>query len=255
MGWVKTKEELEAHYALRVREFNGAKMLGIMFLTDPEVVKATLPPPLSPVAQPAGLIFIAEYPETNLGPGYREAALFLRCQYAGEEGTYCLSMPIDSQELRLINGREIYGFPKKMANIELNRSEDRITGSVERMGIKFIEINAHMTGTLPQLPPTGPTFLFKAMPSADLTPGFDGPVFLVRQQTDVEMVSLEIGQAEVELRQSINDPWAEIPIESVLVAFFLESNNRMNPGKVIGEVNPMDYLPYSFKGVDFYTGG
>ena len=29
MGWVKTKAELDAHYALRVREFNGAKMLGV----------------------------------------------------------------------------------------------------------------------------------------------------------------------------------------------------------------------------------
>jgi acetoacetate decarboxylase len=112
-----------------------------------------------------------------------------------------------------------------------------------------------MTGTLPQLPPTGPTFLFKAMPSADLTPGFDGPVFLVRQQTDIEMLSLSIGEAEVTLKESLNDPWSEIPISNVLVAFFLESDNRMNPGQIIAEVDPAAYLPYSFNGVDFHTGG
>ena len=254
MGWVKTKAELDAHYALRVREFNGAKMLGVMFLTTHEVVKSVLPPPLEPIDQPAGLMFIAEYPDTNLGPGYREAALFLRCQYSGEQGTYCLAMPIDSQELRMINGREIYGFPKKMATIGLERNNEQVTGWVERMGIKFVEIKASMQSTLPQLPPTGPTFLFKAMPSADLTPGFDGPVLLVRQQTEVEMVSLEIGVAEVVFQKSSYDPWFEIPIENVVAAFYLVSNNRMHPGKVIAEVDPQSYLPYSFKGIDFFSG-
>lgn len=255
MGWVKTKAELDAHYALSVREFNGAKMLGVMFLTRPDVVKPVLPPPLEPIDQPAGLMFIAEYPDTNLGPGYREAALFLRCQYSGEQGTYCLAMPIDSQELRMINGREIYGFPKKMASIGLDRSDGQVIGWVERMGIKFVEIKASMTGTLPQLPPTGPTFLFKAMPAADLKPGFDGPVLLVRQHTEVEMVSLEIGTAIVELQESTYDPWAEIPIENVVAAFHLVSNNRMHPGKVIAEVDPESYLPHSFKGIDFFAGG
>ncbi|MBU2548192.1 MAG: acetoacetate decarboxylase family protein [Proteobacteria bacterium] len=254
MGWVKTREELDRYYSFRVREFVGAQMLGVMFETRMDIVREVLPPPLEPAEQPAGLIFIASYPATNLGPGYREAALFLQCTYRGEPGTYCLSMPIDSEPVRMHNGRDIYGFPKKMADIHIERQGRHAVGWVERFGIRFVEIRAELTDSLPALPPMGPTFLFKALPAADLTPGFDGPVFLVRQQTEVRMKSLDIGGAEVLLQASEYDPWAEIELEKVLMAFYLVSDNTMQPGRVLAQVDPAGYLPYSFKSVDFFAG-
>lgn len=254
MGWVKTPVELEKYFSYRVREFKGARILGVMFETRPEIVHEVLPPPLEPADQPSGLMFIAEYPETNLGPGYREAALFLHCAYKGETGSYCLSMPIDSEPVRLHNGRDIYGFPKKMAGIHLERHENSVVGWVERFGIRFVEIRADLAGSLPELPATGPTFLFKAMPKADLTPGFDGPVFLVRQKTEIKMQTLDFGTAEVTFQYSDYDPWSEVVLEKVLMAFYLVSDNTMMPGQVLAEVDPLTYLPYSFKALDFFAG-
>jgi len=253
MGFAKTKEELDRYYGLGVRKFTGARMLGVMFQTKPEIVQRLLPPPLEPGDAPNGLIFIAEYPKTNLGPGYREAALFVGCRYQGEIGTYCLSMPITA-EARMHNGRDIFGLPKKMADIHLEKNGSEVHGWVEREGIRFIEVKAQLSGTLPELPPTGPNFLFKAMPRIDLTPGFDGPVFLARQQTDIEMKSLEIGAAEVNMSQSEADPWAEVEIVNVIAAFYLVSDNTMQPGKILAEVDPEAFLPHYFKMTDFYTG-
>ena len=119
--------------------------------------------PLEPAEMPGGLIFIAQYPETNLGPGYREAALYLNCRYGGEQGTYCLAMPIDSEPKRMHNGRDIFGLPKKMASIHLERKGDKVRGWVERMGVRFVEIAIELTGSLPEVPPTGPSFTFKAI--------------------------------------------------------------------------------------------
>ena len=109
MGFTKTDKELAGYYELKTRKFTGAKIMGVVFETRPEIVERLLPPPLEPTGANNGLMFIAQYPETNLGPGYREAALFLGCQYQGETGNYCLSMPIDSEESRLYNGRDIFG--------------------------------------------------------------------------------------------------------------------------------------------------
>lgn len=254
MGFVKSKDELDRYFALGVRRFIGARMLGVMFGTRPEVIERLLPPPLEPAAMPGGLIFIAEYPTTNLGPGYREAALFVRCTYQGTPGAYCLSMPIESEESRLYNGRDIFGFPKKLARIHLEQTGDTVRGWVERHGIRFVDITATLSGTLPELPPQGPTYLFKASPRIDLQPGFDGPVFLCRQQTDIEMRSLEIGTAEVTLTDSAYDPWAEVEVSNVMIAFFLTSDNTMQPGTVIGEVDGDAYLPYYFKIADFFAG-
>ena len=252
MGFVKTEQELNEYYDLGVRRFNGAKMAGAMFTADPAATGALLPPPLEQADLPGGLIFIAEYPDTNLGPGYREAALFLRCKYKGEAGNHCLSMPIDN-EPRMHNGRDIFGFPKRMANIHFERNENKISGWVERAGVRFVELNVELAGSMDALPPTGPTFLFKAMPRIDLKPGFDGPVFLARQKTEVELKSLEIGSGEIALTPSEADPWSDLGEVQVMMAFYLVSDNTMLPGEIVEEVDGMAFLPHYFKMTDWHT--
>lgn len=254
MGFTKTSDELARYFDFGARQFVGAQMMGVMFQTKPEIVTRLLPPPLEPTGMPGGLIFIAQYPETNLGPGYREAALYLNCQYAGEMGTYCLSMPIDSEPNRMHNGRDIFGLPKKMASIHLEREDKRVYGYVERMGVRFVEIELNLSGELEQVPPTGPSFTFKASPRIDLTPGFDGPVLLCRQQTDVAMKRFEIGMPQVTLRPSTADPWAEVEIENVMIGFFMLSDNTMQPGRVVAEVEAESFVPYYFKMTDFNVG-
>lgn len=253
MGFVKTREELDRYYGLGVRKFVGAKMMGVIFETAPEVTASLLPAPLEQADVPGGLIFIADYPVTNLGPGYREAALFIRCKYLGEAGSHCLSMPITS-EPRMHNGRDVFGFPKKLADIHLEKTDRRVHGWVEREGVRFVEIETALTDSIPELPPMGPTFLFKAMPRIDLTPGFDGPVFLASQKTEIAAHSVELGTAELTLRPSEQDPWAEINDPKVTAAFYLESDNTMLPGKILAEVDPDLYLPHYYKMTDFHTG-
>lgn len=254
MGFVKTPAELAAYYGVPARKFPGARVLGTVFQTKPEIVARLLPPPLEPVELPNGMVFIAEYPETNLGPGYRESALFLNCQYRGEAGTYCLSMPIDSEEVRCTNGRDIFGFPKKLAKIHVERDGDTVHGWVERYGVRFFDMKVRLMSAMPSLPPTGPNFLFKASPRIDLQPGFDGPVLLCKQKTEVDLRSLEVGTSELSFEDSPRDPWSEIEVTNVILGFYLVSDNTMRPGEVITEVKGDTYLPYYFKMTDFAVG-
>jgi acetoacetate decarboxylase len=254
MGFVKSRQELAAYYALKVREFPHAEMMGLMFTADEGLTRALLPEPLEQADMPGGLIFIAEYGETNLGPGYREAALFLRCKYQGQPGSYCLSMPIDSDPSRLHNGRDIYGFPKKAAKIAFRREGSHASGSIERGGIRFFELDISLDGTIPEMPPSGPTYLFKAMPRIDLEPGFDGPVFLASQVTEINTKSVEIGSAEFRFRPSDADPWIELKDMTPIAGFYIVSSNRMLPGKILAEVDGDRFLPHYFKMTDFFSG-
>lgn len=255
MGFVKSRQELDAYYALKVREFPHAEMMGLMFLADEGLTRACLPEPLEQADLPGGLIFIARYGDTNLGPGYREAALFLRCKYQGQPGSYCLSMPIDSDPNRLFNGRDIYGFPKKAAHIAFSREGQRASGSIERGGNRFFELALTLDGTLDELPESGPTYLFKASPRIDLLPGFDGPVFLASQRTEVNPRSIETGTAELRFQPSDVDPWSDFQDLTPLMAFYLVSHNRMHPGKILAEVDGEKFLPHYFKMTDFFSGG
>lgn len=254
MGFVKTKEELDRYFALGDRKFIGAKMMGVMFKTKPEIVKRLLPPPLEIADAPNGTIFIAEYPETNLGPGYNEAAIFLRCQYKGEIGTYCLSMPV-TREGRMHNGRNVFGLPKKLADeIRVTKEGSKAHGWVIRKGIRIVDVKVELTASLPQLPPLGQSFTFKTNPRIDLTPGFDGPVLLCTQKNDIAMQKCEIGAAAVKMEESLEDPWHEVEIENVVVAFYMIADITMQPGRVIAEVAPEAYIPHYYKMTDFYLG-
>lgn len=252
MGFVRTQEEIERYYSLAVRQFPGAKMIGMLYQTEPAVIEALLPPPLEPADEPWALTYISEFPETNLGPGYREGALFIRCQYRGEVGNYCLSMPLDSSEDRMLNGREIYGFPKKSAKLHLAREGQQAEGWIERHGKRFVTLKVELITQLPEPPMRpGPNFLFKYLPSASLKPGFDGPIHLVRQKTELEYLSFETGMGEVIFEPSPHDPWSEVPCVQVLAAYFIHANTTMQPGEVVGEADPETFLPYSFHRTDW----
>ena len=119
-----------------------AEVLTVYFETKPEIVEKLLPPPLEPTALPIGAAFVANYPKTNFGVRYLESALFLLAQHNGEEGAFCLSMPV-TNDIALILGREIFGYPKKMADIDIERKGENVSGWTERHGIRFFEVKAN----------------------------------------------------------------------------------------------------------------
>ena len=93
------------------------------------------------------LAFIADYPSTNFGVPYKESALFVKASFEGQEGFYCLSMPV-TNDMAMAGGREIWGYLKKLANIEIQREGDRLEGSTERHGIQFMKVKANLTGKI-----------------------------------------------------------------------------------------------------------
>ncbi|MHA1328341.1 MAG: acetoacetate decarboxylase family protein, partial [Promethearchaeota archaeon] len=82
--------------------------------------------------------------------------------------------------------------------------------------------------------------------------GFDYDPWLVRQETGVSPKSLEMGEAEIQLRSTIHDPWAEIEIVKILGALYIKTDNTMYPGKKVAEVSSEDFLPYSYYKWDWY---
>jgi acetoacetate decarboxylase len=153
------------------------------------------------------------------------------------------------------NGRNVFGLPKKLAEeIKVVKEGSKAHGWVIRKGIRIVDIKIEMTASIPQLPPLGPSFTFKAMPKINLSPGFDGPVLLCAQKNDIVMKSCEIGGAKVMMEESVEDPWHEIEIENVIMAFFMIADISMQPGKVVAEVSPEAYIPHYYKMTDFYFG-
>jgi acetoacetate decarboxylase len=256
---IKQKKE-----QMMTSKFNNAEMLYLLWETKPEVVEHVLPPPLEPTDQPIVLAFIAHYPTHSFGVGYYEAALLLRCQYNGVVGNYFLAMPL-TDDRATFAGREVFGFPKKIANVYLERKDDEVYGYSERLGTKNIEVNVKMTGKfndqegirifmrkiLPKKGKNTVNYLFKHFPAPNKE-GFDYNPWLVTQETKLNIDSWELGEAEVKLNSTIHDPWAEIEIVKLYGAIYMKSSNEMFPGKKVAEVDPDEFLPYSFIKWDWY---
>ena len=117
----KKKEEM------RTSVFKGAEMMWVLWETKREVIEHVLPAPLEPIERPIALAFVANYPSHSYGLPYREAALIIRCQFKGELGNYYLAMPL-TDDRATFAGREIWGFPKKMANVHFEKNGDEVYG-------------------------------------------------------------------------------------------------------------------------------
>ena len=258
MGFVKSLEAIVASNR-ETADFYDAEMLVVVWETKPDIVARLLPPPLKPTARPIALAFVANYPSTNFDVIYKESALFLRAEFEGQEGGYCLSMPV-TNDIAMAGGREIYGFPKKIGDIELKREGDALVGWTERRGIRFMEIRARMTGKLnaedaqevvlggdvnPDGSSESVSYLFKHFPAPEGL-GFDYNPRLVKQVTTMRPKEVQFGEAEVLLQPSEYDPWAEVEIVRVLGAVRTVGDNSMKSGAVVAEADPMQFAPFAF---------
>lgn len=121
--------------------WRNARVLAVEVQVARETARAWLPDPLEPAEPPSASIFIADYPETTIGLVYREAGILLHARDAAGAASHCSWMVVDD-DAALIGGREILGFPKKMAEISLVESGSGVVGSVRRKGTEIMRIEA-----------------------------------------------------------------------------------------------------------------
>lgn len=258
MGFVKTFEQILAN-TRATADFYDAQMLIVYWETKREIIEKLLPLPLKPTTHPIALAFIADYPSTNFDVAYREGALFISAEFDGEEGSYCLSMPVTS-DMAMAGGREFFGFPKKMADIHYRKDGESIEGWAERRGTRFMEIHAKLTGEFndpaaldilaaTSMAEDGSTkrisYNFKHFPAPE-GGGFDYAPRLVKQETVFRPKEMQFGKAEIIFKPSNYDPWAEVEVVKMLGAVYTRGDNSMLGGKVVAEAGPMEFAPYAF---------
>jgi acetoacetate decarboxylase len=236
-----------------------------------EIIEQILPPLLEPPKFPLAHAFVANYPTTNFGLPYLESALFIRCKFKNEDGGYCLAMHLDGpgKDLAMAGGREHFGFPKKLANISFKKSGKDFEGISERQSVKNIDLKVSFSGKFNDketgkilidmglLPskmrnPAVATFNFKHFPAPEGI-YYDYKPRLVRQVTDFKPNTMEMGEiTEFSLGSSQHDPWGELEVVRVLGAIYTQGNNSMLMGDVVAEVEPEEFVPYSFLKWDWF---
>ena len=97
--------------------YRDAELVIHEYVTDPDAAAALLPTPLTLTDEPVVELTFARYPWSTLGP-YNEVVVSLACTHAAQACKHAVVLYVDS-ESALISGRELAGFPKKMARIDI----------------------------------------------------------------------------------------------------------------------------------------
>jgi hypothetical protein len=167
--YVKSADEIARLQAINAAPaFLESVSLSMTFLTDPEVVRELLPPPLAPAAEPRASVAVYRIGRSNCVGPFEGASINLACRYNGEDGLYCLTMPM-STDTAIIFGRELYAEPKKQAECRLDERGRFVHGTVTRHGVTYIELTGTFDEPLQDIDRASLShhYYFKYLPAAD----------------------------------------------------------------------------------------
>lgn len=121
--------------------FRDARLLLVEAEVSATAARRLVPPQLD-LAEPAiATFFFADYPSTAFGSIYQEAGVLVHGRDHEGDLLHCCWIVVDDPT-GLILGRELYGFPKKMAEVDFRITEERAGGVVQRDGAEVLRIDA-----------------------------------------------------------------------------------------------------------------
>ena len=218
--------------------FVGREFLAITYETDPELLRAVVPEPLR-LAQPLVRYEFIRMPDSTGFGDYTESGQVIPVTLMGVPGTYVHAMYLDDHP-PIAGGRELWGFPKKLAQPKLHVEADTLVGTLDygpvriataTMGFKHREADSPaVLASLAQ-----PNFLLKIIPHVDGTPRI---CELVRYyMEDVTLKGAWSGPAAIELFQHALCDVARLPVREVVSASHFITDMTLGLGEVV-----FDYL-------------
>jgi acetoacetate decarboxylase len=209
----------------------------VIWETDPDVIRAVLPPPLE-LSEPLARIRFAT---VNMGTGipvFGAGWFGVRARHGSVEGEYPLFMPMTTEQAT-IGGRETYGEPKKIGAVAIDVDGDQLHAKFERMGFVLAEI-AGTIGDAIDIPDRDKVdFYFKCSPSPD-GKGFDTEPGLVHCHRHEEAREGRAIDGTFTVNESPLDPIVDIPIGKIVSMQFAQVTTTQH-GEVVERV-PADWL-------------
>jgi len=261
-SFLTPKEDLENFGKLSLMD--NQEGLYLCFLTDPAVIARLLPPPLKPFSMPVVTLSIAHIHNPSFADDYYEAILGVYAMYGKELGLYPLSLVLGGPgaEMAVQLGRDNGSIPKKMgAEFVIRQAGNTVMASVTRRGVQLIEVklelgetNSPLTGAMYQFPEAGKQtygggfyFHFDREPDKEGVSHFTNGA-LLQNLCEYTYKSWEPGFASLKLRSSIDDPWGELPINTIVGGAYSVNSLLVHKLNLVENLNAEDIVPYLMAG-------
>ncbi|WP_072738054.1 acetoacetate decarboxylase family protein [Rhodococcus triatomae] len=110
---------------------------------DPDRMRQWLPPGIRLADKPRADVFTAWFPDCNYGSVYHEAGVFVHVKAGRRTGIHCPWMILDD-DVALILGRELLGYPKKLGEIEWQHTSDTVTATATRRSHELLSMSGSL---------------------------------------------------------------------------------------------------------------
>ena len=214
--------------------FTNREYMIITYRTDRAALEKVVPAPLQIADDVVKYEFIRMPDSTGFGD-YTESGQVIPVTFEGKKGSYTHAMFLNDHP-PIAGGRELWGFPKKLASPCLEIDVDTLVGTLDygklriavgTMGYKHRLLD-HQT-VLAAL--QEPSFLLKTIPHVD---GTTRICELVRYYLeDVTLKGAWTGPAALALYPHALAPIAELPVREVLSATHLIADLTLGFGTVV----------------------
>lgn len=214
--------------------FVNREYMIITYRTDPDRLRAVVPEPLELDGNIVRYEFIRMPDSTGFGD-YTETGQVIPVTFQGRKGgyTHCMFLNDDPP---IAGGRELWGFPKKLADPTLRPEIDAMVGTLDYHGVRVA------TGTMGYKHKTldtatvhasllTPNFLLKIIPHVD---GSARICELVEYYLeDVTVKGAWTGPGALTLTHHALAPVAELPVLEVISAVHILADLTLGLGKVV----------------------
>jgi acetoacetate decarboxylase len=207
--------------------------LVITYRTDPRKLHELVPQPLLPDGDTVKYEFIRMPDSTGFGD-YTETGQVIPVTFRGRKGGYSHCMFLNDDP-PIAAGRELWGFPKKLANPTLHVEIDTLVGTLDygpvrvatgSMGYKHKQVDqAAAAAAL-----AAPNFLLKIIPHVDGTARICELVEYSLE--DITVKGAWSGPAALDLHAHALAPLVELPVLEVLSGLHILADLTLGLGKV-----------------------
>jgi acetoacetate decarboxylase len=214
--------------------FHNREYLIITYRTDPQKLRELVPEPLR-VEEPVVKFEFIRMPDSTGFGNYTESGQVIPVSFQGRKGSYTHCMFLDDHP-PIAGGRELWGFPKKLAKPTLQAEIDTLIGTLEfgslriavgTMGYKHKA--ADLSAVMASL--TAPNFLLKIIPHVDGTPRICEIVEY--HLTDIDLKGAWTGPGSLALFSHALAPLAELPVLEIISATHILADLTLGLGKVV----------------------
>jgi len=214
--------------------FTNREFFIITYRTDPAAIERVLPAPLK-APEPLVKYEFIRMPDSNGFGDYTETGQVIPVEFEGQHGGYVHAMYLDD-EPPIAGGRELWGFPKKLASPKLRVEKETLVGTLDygsvrvvtaTMGYKHYDLAE--SAVMPSL--TAPNFMVKIIPHVDGTPRI---CELVRYyMTDIVFKGAWTGPGDIQLFRHALAPVADLPVLEVVSATHILTDLTLALGEVV----------------------